>query len=82
MSTEMMEQKLAELERRLAAVEAVTALQNRPQGESAAQSAPTFERKPKGSWEQLIGWSKDDDLLREAARLGAEWRAEANEEGK
>lgn len=78
----MMERKLAELERRLAAVEAVTALPDRLQGEQAAQAAPSFDRKPKGSWEQLIGWEKDDETFREAMRLGAEWRAKANEEGR
>lgn len=81
MSTEMMEQKLAELERRLAAVEAAT-LPASAQTEAPGKATPSFERKPKGSWMQLVGWSKDDDLLREAARLGAEWRERMNEEGK
>lgn len=61
----MLEQKVAELERRLQAVE-----------------AKTFEKKPKGAWRELIGWAKDDDLHREAARLGAEWRQRMNEEGR
>ena len=65
MSTEMLEQKVAELERRLQAVE-----------------AKTFEKKPKGAWRELIGWAKDDDLHREAARLGTEWRQRMNEEGR
>ena len=61
----MLEQKVAELERRLEAVEATT-----------------FAKKPKGAWRELIGWAKDDDLHREAARLGAEWRHRMNEEGR
>ena len=65
MSTEMLEQKVAELERRLEAVE-----------------AKTFARKPKGAWRELIGWAKDDDPHRGAARLGAEWRQRMNEEGR
>ena len=65
MSTETIEQKLTDLERRMAAVE-----------------AKTFERKPKGAWRELIGSQVDDELFRDAVRLGAEWRAKANAEGK
>jgi hypothetical protein len=65
MSTEMLEQRVAELERRLEAVE-----------------AKTFTKKPKGAWRELIGWAKDDDLHRDAARLGAEWHQRMNEEGR
>ncbi len=65
MSTELIEQKLAELERRMEAVE-----------------AKTFDRKPKGAWREIIGWEEDDELFREAVRLGAEWRAKANAEGR
>ena len=65
MSTEVIEQKLVELDRRRQAVE-----------------MNTFEPKPKGSWRAVIGWEKDDDLFREAVRLGAEWRAKANAEGR
>ena len=41
------------------------------------------EKKPaaKGGWRDVIGFAKDDDLFREAMRLGAEWRAKANKEG-
>lgn len=65
MSTEAIETKLAELEKRLAAVE----------GKSPAQA-------PKGAWKELFGWAKDDDLHRDAAKLGAEWRRQMNEEGR
>ena len=65
MSTELIEQKLAELERRMEAVE-----------------AKTFDKKPKGAWREIIGWEQDDELFREAVRLGAEWRAKANAEGR
>ena len=69
MSIELIEQKLAEIERRLAAVETRTvASPQRPQANPA--------------WRELIGWSKDDDLLRAAARSGAEWREQMNREGK
>lgn len=36
----------------------------------------------KGSWRELIGWEKDDELFRDAVRLGAEWRDKANQEGR
>ena len=41
-----------------------------------------YTPKPKGSWKKLIGRAKNDDLSREAYRLGAEWRARMNREGK
>ena len=37
---------------------------------------------PGDSWKELFGWSKSGTLHREAARLGARWRAKANREGK
>lgn len=64
-STEAIATKLAELERRLEALE-----------------AQTFDRKPKGAWRELIGSQVDDELFREAARLGAEWRTKSNAEGR
>lgn len=65
MSTELIEQKLTEMERRLTALEAATS-----------------ERQPKGAWRKVIGWEEDDALYRDAVKLGAEWRAKANEEGR
>ena len=65
MSTDAIATKLAELERRLEALEATA-----------------FERKPKRAWRELIGSQVDDELFREAARLGAEWRAKSNAEGR
>lgn len=65
MSTEIIEQKLTEMERRLAALEAAT-----------------FQRKPKGAWREVIGWEEDDALFGEAVQLGAEWRAQANTDGR
>ncbi len=38
------------------------------------------EHAPRGAWRELIGSQKDDDLFRDAVRLGAEWRAQANAE--
>ena len=35
---------------------------------------------PKLAWLQIIGTSKGDDLDREAARLGAEWRQQENKQ--
>ena len=63
MSTELMEQKLADLQQHVEALEAKV--------------------KPvsKGSWRDAIGFAKDDALFSEAMRLGAEWRAKANQEG-
>lgn len=40
------------------------------------------ENAPRGAWRALIGSQEDDELFREAVRLGAEWRAQANAEGK
>lgn len=34
--------------------------------------------KPRDAWKQIIGTSKGQGLDREAARLGAEWRAKEN----
>jgi hypothetical protein len=36
------------------------------------------QRSPRGGWKQIIGISKGQDLDREAARLGAKWRAKEN----
>lgn len=38
--------------------------------------------KPKGSWKKIVGSMKDCDLFPEAMRLGAEWRARMNREGR
>lgn len=38
--------------------------------------------KKKGGWQAIVGFAKDDDLLDEALRLGAEIRAKANAEGR
>ena len=35
-----------------------------------------------GGWETIAGKAKDDDLLEEAMRLGAEWRARVNANGE
>jgi hypothetical protein len=47
-----------------------------------ALEAQAFDRKPKGAWRELIGSQVDDELFREAGRLGAEWRAKSNAEGR
>lgn len=41
-----------------------------------------YTPKPKGSWKKLIGRAKNDELSLEAYRLGAEWRARMNREGR
>ena len=64
MSTELLEEKVAELTKRVEALET------------------KLDRAPKGAWREIIGWEKDDELFREAVRLGAEWRAKANAEGR
>ncbi len=33
---------------------------------------------PKSGWREVAGTMKDDEVFREAARLGDEWRREAN----
>jgi|GEM_PF-2088670 len=39
----------------------------------------SFEIKPQGSWQQLVGWNKDCTLQQEAIKLGAEWRNRENQ---
>jgi uncharacterized protein (UPF0335 family) len=56
MSTEVLEQKIHELTRRVERLEA----KQRPAA--------------KQTWREIIGTSKGDELDREAARLGEEWR--------
>jgi len=63
MSTEFIEQKLAELTERVEKLE--------------RKAKPVA----KPSWREAFGTMKDDEISREAARLGAEWRAKANGEG-
>lgn len=36
----------------------------------------------KGTWRDAIGFAKNDELFDEAMRLGAEWRDQANQEGR
>ena len=64
MSTQVLEEKVDELTKRVEALET------------------KLGRAPKGAWRELIGSQVDDDLFREAVRLGAEWRAKANAEGR
>jgi hypothetical protein len=63
-STKVIAQQLADLQKRVANLEA------------------EVKRKPRWAWKQIIGTSKGQRLDREAARLGAAWRAKANREGK
>ena len=42
----------------------------------------TVDHKPQDAWKKIVGAAKDDDLFEEAMKLGAEWRAKANEEGR
>ena len=43
-----------------------------------AKLEATVARKPGQAWREIIGTLKPDDLSREAARLGAEYRAKQN----
>lgn len=36
--------------------------------------------KPRDAWKQKIGWAKESTEHAEAMRLGAEWRAEVNQQ--
>lgn len=64
MSTKIMEQTLADLQRRVEKLET------------------TSQLAAKGNWRETLGFAKDDDLFREAMKLGAEWREKANREGR
>jgi hypothetical protein len=59
-SAKVIEQQLADLQRRVANLE----------GE--------VKRRSRDAWKQIIGASKGQRLDREAARLGAQWRADEN----
>jgi hypothetical protein len=59
-SAKVIEQQLADLQRRVTNLE----------GE--------VMRIPRPAWKQIIGASKGQRLDREAARLGAKWRAKEN----
>ena len=65
MSSKMIEQKLADLTKRVEFLEART------------EAKPVA----KDSWRAAVGAMKDCDLFEEALRLGAEWRARANANG-
>ena len=62
MSTETLEQELAALKKRVEMLEA--------QQQSKPVAKPT--------WREAFGTMKDDEMSREAARLGAEYRAQEN----
>ena len=64
MSTEMIEQKLVDLTRRMERLEA------------------KLQPLAKPTWRDAFGMMKDDDLFEEAMKLGAEWRAKMNAEGR
>ena len=64
MSTNVLEQQVSDLQRRVAEIEHKLADRRR------------------GGWEAIAGKASDDDLLEEAMKLGAEWRARANAEGR
>jgi hypothetical protein len=69
MGIELMEQKWADLERRLSVVE-----------DRSLASPKLLQANP--AWRESIGSEKDGPLSREAARLGAQWREQMNREGK
>lgn len=49
-----------------------------PSVDKEARLQAMLDTKPKDSWKRLHGWSKGSRLLREAAKLGAEWREAEN----
>ncbi|HEV7405242.1 MAG TPA: hypothetical protein VGO11_20020 [Chthoniobacteraceae bacterium] len=63
MSTQLIEQQLSDLQKRVAALE------------NQVQTS-------KGTWRDAIGFARNDELFDEAMKLGAEWRARANQEGR
>jgi hypothetical protein len=63
MSTQLIEQQLSDLQKRVEALE-------------------TQVKPAKGTWRDAIGFARNDELFDEALRLGAEWRASANQEGR
>ena len=73
MSTKQIEQELIELKERLAKVEATVA--TRP-GQAWRETIGALD--PKQGWQAGFGAMKGSTLLREAARLGAEYRAKEN----
>ena len=54
--------------------------------EDLKKRVEALERKkqtvPNAAWRETVGFAKDDELFDEAMRLGAEWRAKANQEGR
>ena len=68
MSTKLIEQQLADLQKRVEKLEATT--------------AQSDERKPRDGWQEAFGAMKDCEHLEEVMKLGAEWRAKANREGR
>jgi hypothetical protein len=59
-STKLIEEQLADLQKRVANLEA------------------NGQRKARDAWKRIIGTSKGHSLDKEAARLGAKWRAKEN----
>ena len=68
MSTKRIEQQLADLQKRVEKLETAT--------------AQSDERKPRDRWQEAFGAMKDCEHFEEAMKLGAEWRAKANREGR
>ncbi len=42
----------------------------------------TSLRAAKVGWRELVGFAKEDELFRKAMKLGADWRKQANREGR
>ena len=73
MSTKQIEQELDEMKQRLAKLEARVA---RKPGQAWRETIGALD--PKQGWQAGFGALKGSTLLREAARLGAEYRAKEN----
>lgn len=68
MSTKMIEQRLAELQKRVEKLEAA--------------KIPSNERRLRDRWKEAFGAMKDCELFEEAMKLGGKWRAKANRVGR
>lgn len=77
MSTELIEKEVADLKERVALLE-----QSLGARESQPTTAEILRPKAKDTWRKIVGSVKDSELHREAMRLGAEWRAQMNAEGR
>ena len=77
MNTELLENEVADLKARVALLEQVLSTRE-PQPFATGSPRP----QAKSTWRKIVGSVKDSESHREAMRLGAEWRARMNAEGR